>query len=44
LDKQNPRDQFKKIFELVKPVLSEWVRHELYTILYMTDDKMFYNE
>jgi hypothetical protein len=23
LDKQNPRDQFKKIFELVKPVLSE---------------------
>ena len=44
LDKQNPRDQFKKIFELVKPVLSEGVRHELYTILYMTDDKMFYNE
>ena len=43
-DKQNPRDQFKKIFELVKPVLSEGVRHELYTILYMTDDKMFYNE
>ena len=41
-DKQNPRDQFKKIFELVKPVLSEWVRKELYTILYMTDDKMFY--
>jgi hypothetical protein len=30
------------VFDLVKPVLSPWVRKELYTILYQTDDDMFY--
>ena len=41
-DKQNPRDQLKQIFEIVKPVLSTWVRNELYTILYECDDDLFY--
>jgi hypothetical protein len=41
-DKQNPREQLKEIFNLVKPVLSPWVRKELYTILEQTDDEMFY--
>lgn len=41
-DKQNPREQLKKVFELVKPVLSSWVRKELYTILYEADDDLFY--
>lgn len=41
-DKQNPREQLKEVFNLVKPVLSPWVRKELYTILEQTDDEMFY--
>lgn len=41
-DKQNPREQLKEVFNLVKPVLSPWVRNELYTILEQTDDEMFY--
>lgn len=41
-DKQSPREQLKKVFEIVKPVLSPWVRHELYTILFECDDDMFY--
>ena len=41
-DKQNPREQFKKVYETVKSVLSPWVRRELYTILYDADDEMFY--
>lgn len=41
-DKQNPRDQLIKVFELVKPVLSKGVKEELYTILYECDDEMFY--
>lgn len=41
-DKQNPREQLKKVFETVKSVLSAWVRRELYTILYEADDEMFY--
>ena len=40
--KQNPRDQLKDVFEIVKNVLTPWVRRELYTILYETDDEMFY--
>lgn len=40
-DKQNPRDQLKKVFDLVKPVLSQWVRHELEIIL-NCDDDLFY--
>jgi hypothetical protein len=30
------------VYETVKSVLSEWVRRELYTILYEADDEMFY--
>lgn len=41
-DKQNPREQLKKVFETVKQVLSPWIRRELYTILYEADDEMFY--
>lgn len=41
-DKQNPRLQLQKVFELVKPVLSVWVRKELYAILYEADDDLFY--
>lgn len=41
-DKQNPRQQLQKVFELVKPVLSPWVRKELFTILYEADDDLFY--
>lgn len=41
-NKQNPREQLKKIYETVKTVLSPWVRRELYTILYEADDEMFY--
>lgn len=41
-DKQNPREQFKEVYELTKSVLSEWVRRELYTLLYEADDELFY--
>ena len=41
-DKQDPRQQLLKVFNLVKPVLSPGVRHELHTILELTDDEMFY--
>ena len=41
-DKQNPREQLQKVFEIVKPILSRGVRNELYTILYECDDEMFY--
>ena len=41
-NKQNPREQLKDVFEIVKNVLTPWVRRELYTILYETDDEMFY--
>ena len=40
--KQNPREQLKDVYEIVKTVLTPWVRRELYTILYETDDEMFY--
>ena len=40
-DKQSPREQLLKVFNLVKPVLSPGVRNELYTILELTDDEMF---
>ena len=41
-DKQNPREQLKKVYETVKQVLSPGVRRELYAILYEADDDMFY--
>ena len=40
-DKQNPREQLRKVFDLVKPVLSNWVRHELEIIL-NCEDELFY--
>lgn len=40
-EKQNPRDQLLKVFNLVKPVLSAGVRHELEIILNCEDD-LFY--
>lgn len=40
-DKQNPRDQLKKVFEIVKPVLSPGVKQELEIILSCPDD-LFY--
>ena len=41
-NKQNPREQLQQLFEIVKPVLSTWVKQELYTILYEADDDLFY--
>ena len=40
-DKQNPREQLRKVFDLVKPVLSAGVRHELEIIL-SCEDELFY--
>ena len=40
--KQNPRDQLLKVFNLVKPVLSEWIKQELEIVLNQTPDDMFY--
>jgi hypothetical protein len=42
-DKQNPREQLLKVFNLVKPVLSLGVRQELEIIL-NCDDDLFYRE
>lgn len=42
-DKQNPRDQLLKVFNLVKPVLSAGVKQELEIIL-NCDDDLFYRE
>lgn len=39
--KQSPREQLLEVFNLVKPVLSLWVRHELEVIL-NCDDDLFY--
>jgi predicted RNase H-like nuclease (RuvC/YqgF family) len=41
-EKQNPREQLQKVFQLVKPVLSIGVRKELEAILYEADDDLFY--
>ena len=42
-DKQNPREQLLKVFNIVKPVLSAGVRQELEIIL-NCDDDLFYRE
>jgi hypothetical protein len=42
-DKQNPREQLLKVFNIVKPVLSLGVRQELEIIL-NCDDDLFYRE
>ena len=39
---QEARGQLIKVFNLVKPVLSPWVREVLDTVLFKTDDEMFY--
>lgn len=41
-DKQNPRDALKIVYELVKEVLSPGVREILDTVIYKTDDDLFY--
>lgn len=41
-DKQNPRDLFKIAYELVKDVLSPGVKQILETVIYKTDDDLFY--
>ena len=43
-DKQSPREQLLEVFNLVKPVLSLWVKQELGIILNQTTDDLFYNE
>lgn len=43
-DKQSPREQLLEVFNLVKPVLSAWVKQELEVILNQTTDDLFYNE
>lgn len=43
-DKQNPRDQLLKVFNIVKPVLSLWVRQELEIILNCDDDLFYTSE
>ena len=43
-DKQSPREQLLEVFNLVKPVLSAGVKHELEIILNQTTDDLFYNE
>ena len=40
-DKQSPREQLLEVFNLVKPVLSRWVKQELEIILNCEDD-LFY--
>lgn len=42
-DKQSPREQLLEVFNLVKPVLSRWVKQELEVILNCSDD-LFYTE
>ena len=41
-DKQNPRDAFKIVYELTKEILSPGVREILETVIYKTDDTLFY--
>lgn len=41
-DKQSPREQLLEVLNLVKPVLSHWVKQELDIILNQTTDDMFY--
>ena len=41
-DKQNPRDLFKIAYELTKEVLTPGVKEILETVIYKTDDELFY--
>lgn len=42
MNAKSPREQLQAIYENVKPMLNLWIKKELYTILYETDDEMFY--
>jgi hypothetical protein len=41
-DKQNPREALQKMYEMCKQVLTPWVKEVLETVLYKTDDELFY--
>ena len=41
-DKQNPREALQKMYEMCKQVLTPWVKEILETVLYKTDDELFY--
>ena len=41
-DKQSPREALQKMYEMCKQVLTPWVREILETVLYKTDDELFY--
>jgi len=41
-DKQNPREALQKMYEMCKQVLTPWVKDVLETVLYKTDDELFY--
>ena len=41
-EKQNPREAMQKLYEMCKQVLSHWVREVFETVLYKTDDDLFY--
>lgn len=41
-DKQNPREALQKMYEMCKQVLTPWVKDILETVLYKTDDELFY--
>lgn len=41
-DKQNPREAMQKLYEMCKQVLTPGVREIMETVLYKTDDDLFY--
>lgn len=41
-EKQNPREAMQQLYEMCKQVLSIWVRDVFETVLYKTDDDLFY--
>lgn len=41
-DKQNPREAMQKLYEMCKQVLTPGVREVMETVLYKTDDDLFY--
>lgn len=41
-EKQNPREAMQQLYEMCKQVLSIWVRDIFETVLYKTDDDLFY--
>lgn len=41
-DRQSPRELFDIAYQLTKEILSPWVREVLETVIYKTDDTLFY--